>query len=147
MESVTEALREALEKSKKKDSPRLAGIKKCSSTAKARLYKVKRIELRSYYAEECAKSGVFIGKSGFRPPAGQPKGKDRTRIAANAYAVAQSRTRKTFYDLYLEFYHEELEKAGIEQDTGRWERTQLINKLQADVERLENLLATCKCRG
>ncbi len=141
MSSVTETLREALESKKKKNTPHLIELKKCAGRAKTRLFQVKHAKLRFYYAEECAKSGVTIVKRGSNAaPKGEPAGKDRYKITMRAYGNAQNKIRQEFYDLYLEFYNEELSKAGIYAKPYR-SSIDLIKKLQAEVSRLETLLA------
>jgi hypothetical protein len=150
MESAVETLREFLESKTKKESPKLTEIKKCAGRAKTKLFQAKRTELRVYYAEECAKSGVFIGRTGDAIPEGQPKGKDRSKITERAMNDAKNKIRREFYDLYLEYYSDELDKAGIER-TKRTKHshsiTERIEKLQAEVSRLETLLAKCNCKA
>lgn len=146
MESVTETLREFLESKQKKDSPKTKEIRKCAGRAKTRLFHTKRTELKLYYSEECAKFGVIVGKASAE---GQPKGKDREKITKKAQGDARNRIRQEFYNLYLEYYSDELDKAGLER-TKRTKHshstTERIEKLQAEVFRLETLLAKCNCK-
>jgi hypothetical protein len=147
-ERITETLLEALEnKSKSKLSPQLIELKKCAGRAKTKLFQVKKAELTSYYLEECGKFGVVISKPGTAVIEGQPKGQERYKITMRARCNAQNKIRKEFYDLYLEFYNEELTKSGLKKDKTRWSSTDQIERLQAEVVRLEGLLSECRCRS
>ena len=147
MQSTTEVLREALERARKKQTPRIAGIKRCSANAKTRLFREKKKELRLYYEQECANAGVSMVKQGGAVPEGEPAGRDRYKITMQARSVAQTKIRKEFYERYLEIYSEELILAGIEPNKERWSSVSRVEKLEAEVARLETLLATCKCKG
>lgn len=150
MESAVKTLQQFLDSKTKKESPKLKEIKKCAGRAKTRLFHAKRTELKVYYTNECAKYGVVIGKVGGAIPEGQPKGKDREKITRKAQDEARNKIRQEFYDLYLEYYSEELDKAGLER-TKRTKHshsiTERMEKLQEEVTRLETLLAKCNCKA
>jgi hypothetical protein len=136
---------------KQKISPQLAEMKRCAGRAKTKLFQVKKAELKTYYLQECAKSGVFPlerkgkGATKIRIPAGEPTGKERYKITMQAYGVAQTKVRKEFYDLYLEFYAEELDKSGLQKDKSRWAILTKVENLEAEVSRLKELLSKCSC--
>ena len=134
---------------KQKMSPQLAEMKRCAGRAKTKLFQVKKAEVTKYYLEECAKSGVYLVPivKGIAPriPAGQPIGDERYKITVTARSIAQTKVRKEFYDLYLEFYAEELDKSGLQKNKSRWAILKKVENLEAEVSRLKELLSKCNC--
>ena len=132
-------------------SPQMLEMKKCAGRAKTRLFRVKKKELTTYYLQECAKFGVIpLERNGKRAtmahiPAGEPIGKERYKITMGARSVAQTKIRKEFYDLYLEFYDEELTKSGLARNKSRWGSLKKIDALEAEVVRLQKILSKCRC--
>ncbi len=132
-------------------SPQMIEMKKCAGRAKTKLFQIKKKELTTYYLQECAKFGVFpLERNGKRAtmariPAGEPTGKERYKVTMKARSIAQTKIRKEFYDLYLEFYDDELSKSGLARNKSRWGSLKKIDALQAEVIRLEKILSQCRC--
>ncbi len=132
-------------------SPQMIEMKKCAGRAKTKLFQVKKKELTTYYLQECAKSGVFPlaragkGATKAKVPAGEPTGKERYKITMKSYGIAQNKIRKEFYDLYLEFYDDELSKSGLARNKSRWGSLKKIDALEAEIKDLRKLLTQCRC--
>ena len=124
-------------------------MKKCAGRAKTRLFRVKKKELTTYYLQECAKFGVYPVEAikGVTPkiPAGQPVGEERYKITMKARSLAQSKIRKEFYDLYLDFYDTELTISGLARNKSRWESLKKIDALELEIKRLKKIISQCRC--
>jgi hypothetical protein len=129
-----------------KYTPKLLTIRKCAGIAKTRLFQLKKEVINAYYKEECAKYGVIIkgvgGNRFSKKPTGEPTGGERKLITMRAKSTAQNRVRKEYYDLYQEFYSDELNKAGIKPRTYGVgiNNANKIKSLEAEIIRLQALL-------
>ncbi len=144
-------MREKRDMLTKELSPQMIEMKKCAGRAKTKLFQVKKKELTTYYLQECAKSGVFPlerkgkGATIVTIPAGEPIGKERYKVTMTARSIAQTKIRKEFYDLYLEYYDAELTKSGLERNKSRWGSLKKIDALEAEIKELRKLLTQCRC--